>query len=327
MTSLTIELLTANPGSIIGCSRDDATLQWTETMVMFKESYDGWLKGCRPVLGLDGRFLKGKYGGVCLSIGLDGNNGLFPVATYFYRSECYNTWNTFLQALQPWLDQHDAKLTFISDRQKGLIKAVIDNFNHCNHSFCFRHMYKNSKKIYRGIHLEKLSWNAARTYITIDKDNFLAKLGEDHLSTRYCSEYHWVSTYMKAYASAVYPIAYVTSWVKPPREFRSPPLLRLTGRPRKSRIKDEDELTNGSTRRCGKCGHYGYNKKTYKSPSATYKVVHNNKKLIRVDIPRSQEKIKVKFGFSTPGQGSEPRPSTTTSQTTQTCRINSTKDF
>ncbi|KAF6145582.1 hypothetical protein GIB67_037615 [Kingdonia uniflora] len=390
MPSLTIEPLTANPGSIIGCSRDDATLQWTGTMVMFKASYDGWLRGYRPVLGLDGCFLKGKYGGVCLSIiGLDGNNGLFPVATYFCRSECYDTWNTFLQALQPWLDQHDAKLTFISDRQKGLIKAVADNFHHCNHR-------------------------------TIDKDNFLAKLGEDHLSARhwlkreppktwcrshfnstakceyiannfsesfnnwilkvrdkplyktleklnmmmmtlmydrrakasvdknkwtttkdgerwtvnldaqececkewhaiYCSEYHWVSTYMKAYASAVYPVANETSWVKPPREFRPPPLLRPTGRPRKSRRKDEDELTNGSARRCGKCGHYGHNKKTCKGPPAADKVPHNKKKLTRVDTPRSQEEIKVKFGFSTLSQGSEPRPSTTTSQTTQTCR-------
>ncbi|KAF6165656.1 hypothetical protein GIB67_011758 [Kingdonia uniflora] len=377
MPSLTIELLTTNPGSIIGCSRDDATLQWTGTMVMFKASYDSWLRGCRPILGLDGCFLKGKYGGVCLSIiGLDGNNGLFSVATYFCRSECYDTWNTFLKALQSWLDQHDAKLTFISDRQKGLIKAVTDNFHHCNHRFCFRHMYKNFKKIYKGTHLEKLFWNATRAYRTIDKNNFLAKLGEYHLSAShwlereppetwcrshfdstakcehitnnfsesfnncilrvkdkplhksleklnmmmmtliYCSEYHWVSTYMKAYASAVYLVADETSWVKPPRELRPPPLLRPTGKLRKSWRKDEDELTNSSARRCGKYGHYGHNKKTCKGPPAADKVVHNKKKLTRVDAPRSQEKIKVKFGFSTLGQGSEPRPSTTTSQTT-----------
>ncbi|KAF6160393.1 hypothetical protein GIB67_019162 [Kingdonia uniflora] len=102
MPSLVREILIANLGSIICCSRDNVTLQWAGTVVMFKESYEGWLRGCRPVLGLDGCFLKGKYGGVCLFIiGLDGNNGLFPVAAYFCRSECYDTWNTFLQALQP----------------------------------------------------------------------------------------------------------------------------------------------------------------------------------------------------------------------------------
>ncbi|KAF6156231.1 hypothetical protein GIB67_030234 [Kingdonia uniflora] len=434
-------------------------------MVMIKASYDGSLRGCRPVLGLDECFLKGKYGGVCLSIiELDGNNGLFSVATYFCRIECYDdTWNKFLRALQPWLDQHDAKLTFIFYRQKGLIKAVADNFHHYNHRFYFRRMYKNFNKICKGTHLEKLSWNAVRAYITIDKDNFLAKLGEDHLSARhwlerkppktwcrshfdstakcehitnnfcesfnywilrvrdkplhkslqklnmmmmtlmydrrtktsiwdqdglvpravahiaklkkwygkfdlagvdknkwtatkdgqrwainldaqeceykewqvpglpcvyavsiliwlrkpswkkYCSEYHWVSTYIKAYASTVYP---------PPREFRPPPLLRPIGRPRKSRRKDEDELTNGSARRCGKCGYYRHNKKTCKGPPVVDKVVYNKKKLTRVDTLRSQEEIKVKFGFSTLGQRSAPKPSTTTSQTTQTCKLN-----
>ncbi|KAF6157875.1 hypothetical protein GIB67_015191 [Kingdonia uniflora] len=137
---------------------------------------------------------------------------------------------------------------------------------------------------------------------------------------KYCCEYHWVSTYMKAYASTVYPVANDTSWVKPPREFRPPPLLRPTRRPRKSRRKDENELTNGSARRYGKYGHYGHNKKTCKGPPMADKVVHNKKKLTRVDTLRSQEEIKVKYRFTTLGQGSEPRPSTATSQTTQTCR-------
>ncbi|KAF6141217.1 hypothetical protein GIB67_024301 [Kingdonia uniflora] len=45
MSSLVRELLIVNPGSIIG-----------------------WLRGYMPVPGLDGYFLKGKYGGVCLSV-------------------------------------------------------------------------------------------------------------------------------------------------------------------------------------------------------------------------------------------------------------------
>ncbi|KAF6154167.1 hypothetical protein GIB67_016419 [Kingdonia uniflora] len=69
---------------------------------------------------------------------------------------------------------------------------------------------------------------------------------------RYCSEYHWVSTYMKAYAGGVYFVVDETSWVKPPMETRPPPLLRPTGRPMKARRKDEDELTNDSSRRCSK---------------------------------------------------------------------------
>lgn len=47
--------------------------------ICFKASLDGFLAGCRPILGLDDCFLKGRYGGVLLSIvALDAQNGLFP---------------------------------------------------------------------------------------------------------------------------------------------------------------------------------------------------------------------------------------------------------
>ncbi|KAF6137643.1 hypothetical protein GIB67_030535 [Kingdonia uniflora] len=62
------------------------TKQWTGTCLAFKASLDGFVNGCRPVLGLDGCFLKGKYGGQCLSIvAMVGHNGLFPIAIYLCR--------------------------------------------------------------------------------------------------------------------------------------------------------------------------------------------------------------------------------------------------
>ncbi|KAF6135329.1 hypothetical protein GIB67_027203 [Kingdonia uniflora] len=103
---------------------------------------DGFLNGYRPVVSLDRCFLKGKYGGVCLSaIGLDGNNGLLPLGVYFYR-------------------------------QKRLTDAVANIFPFANH----RHMYKNMKKVHRDTHLESLVWKAARTYKQVEKKNLLDKL-------------------------------------------------------------------------------------------------------------------------------------------------------
>ncbi|KAF6157201.1 hypothetical protein GIB67_041662 [Kingdonia uniflora] len=98
-----------------------------------KLAHAGWvaneaehtMRTIRPIFGLDGCFLKGKYGGVCLSIiGLDANNGLFPIAVYLCRSECYETWSNFMQKVEPYLNQHKNKLTFIRDRQKGFIGLV-----------------------------------------------------------------------------------------------------------------------------------------------------------------------------------------------------------
>ncbi|KAF6151987.1 hypothetical protein GIB67_010561 [Kingdonia uniflora] len=75
MPELTVQELLANPGSISTCCIDLMTNEWTGTCISYKGSMEGWLNGCMPLLGLDGCFLKGKYGGVCLFIiGLDGNN-------------------------------------------------------------------------------------------------------------------------------------------------------------------------------------------------------------------------------------------------------------
>ena len=135
-------------------------------VVAFKASLDGFINGCRPVIGLDGCFLKGKYGGVVLSaVALDGNNGLFPVAICIANGETYDSWSRFLSFLAPHVKKHKDPLTFISDRAKGLIPAVEQVFSNSRHIFCFKHMYKNFKGDgFKGPHLEHLSWGAAKAY-------------------------------------------------------------------------------------------------------------------------------------------------------------------
>ncbi|KAF5175366.1 hypothetical protein FRX31_035047, partial [Thalictrum thalictroides] len=50
-------------------------------------------KGLRPLIGIDGCFLKGKYGGACLTmIALDGNNDMFPLGFYIGLSEDTENW-------------------------------------------------------------------------------------------------------------------------------------------------------------------------------------------------------------------------------------------
>ncbi|KAF6160264.1 hypothetical protein GIB67_019033 [Kingdonia uniflora] len=102
LPSLCVEILKSNPGSIARTWLQDETLQWTGTLVAFNASLNGFVKGCRPILGLDGCFLKGKYGGVCLSVlSLDANNGLFPIGVYMCRTECKEIWLDFLAKIEP----------------------------------------------------------------------------------------------------------------------------------------------------------------------------------------------------------------------------------
>ncbi|KAF6161345.1 hypothetical protein GIB67_009232 [Kingdonia uniflora] len=212
MPSLVRELIIVNPRNIIGYSRDNATLQWTRTAVMFKTSYEGWLRGYKPVLGLDRCFLKGKYGEVCLFvIGADKN--------YF----------TATKDGQRWIINLNAQECECKEWQIFGLPYV--------HAVCI------------------LVWKRR--------------------PWKY--EYYWVSIYMKAYANGVYPMADGTSWVQ-----------------MNSLIQGQGDVQS--------MDNMDILKKTCKGPPVPYKIVLQKKKLTRVDTPRTQEEMRVKFGFSTSGQ-------------------------
>ncbi|XP_021767674.1 uncharacterized protein LOC110732070 [Chenopodium quinoa] len=108
---------------------------------------NGFNKGCRPLIGLDGCHLKGAYPGkIIISFAKDGNNQIFPFAWATMEVENKDTWCWFIQGLQK--DIGDCSkglgLTFMSDRQKGLLEA-------------FDELVPNPKKRFC-----ELFWNAAR---------------------------------------------------------------------------------------------------------------------------------------------------------------------
>ncbi|KAL3833413.1 hypothetical protein ACJIZ3_008149 [Penstemon smallii] len=126
---------------------------------MFKRFYicwgalkKGFLEGCRPVIGIDGTHLKTERGGVLLTaVGIDGNNNMFPIAYAMVLTEKRKTWDWFLGLLIDDLEiENSYSYTIISDKQKGLIKAVEELLPHAEHRFCVRHMYNNFQKKHKG---------------------------------------------------------------------------------------------------------------------------------------------------------------------------------
>ncbi|KAK3219494.1 hypothetical protein Dsin_013464 [Dipteronia sinensis] len=86
----------------------------------------GFLFGCRPFIGLDGCHLNGRHQGVLLSaIAVDANNGVFPLAICIAEGECKESWGWFLEQLYIHIGLDDCrKITFMSDRQKGVLVAL-----------------------------------------------------------------------------------------------------------------------------------------------------------------------------------------------------------
>jgi hypothetical protein len=92
----------------------------------------GFLEGCRPIIGIDGCFLKGSFKGQLLSaVGRDGNNNLYPIAFVVVKAEVKDSWIWFLETLVSDLGTYarHARPTFISNQQKVIF------------SFFFRTLY------------------------------------------------------------------------------------------------------------------------------------------------------------------------------------------
>ncbi|WVY90140.1 hypothetical protein V8G54_035654 [Vigna mungo] len=116
------ELLKTNPGTTVQIKVDNINGE-----VIFQRFYacskackDSFVC-CRPIIGLDGCFLKSKYGGELLTaVGRDGNEQMLPIAYVVVEVENKDNWTWFLELLIEDLGGKDvcAGITFISDQQK-----------------------------------------------------------------------------------------------------------------------------------------------------------------------------------------------------------------
>ncbi|KAI3505230.1 hypothetical protein L1887_27221 [Cichorium endivia] len=124
----------------------------------------GFQAGLRDFLGVDGTFLKGPYPGqVLTAVGLDSNNGIFPVAYAIVEAENTSSWTWFLELLGECLDLGpQSNFTFISDRQKGIVQAISKVFPSAEHRFCLRHIQENFRIHWKDIELREQVWKCGR---------------------------------------------------------------------------------------------------------------------------------------------------------------------
>ncbi|KAL0008842.1 hypothetical protein SO802_010344 [Lithocarpus litseifolius] len=96
----------------------------------------GFLGGCRPIIGLDGCHLKGRFGGQILdAIARDGNDNIFPVALVVVEQANKDSW--------------------------GLIPAIKVLFPTVEHRCCVKHIYNNFKVDHKGFELKDALWRCA----------------------------------------------------------------------------------------------------------------------------------------------------------------------
>uniref|UniRef100_A0A2N9EU15 CCHC-type domain-containing protein n=1 Tax=Fagus sylvatica TaxID=28930 RepID=A0A2N9EU15_FAGSY len=138
----------------------------------------GFKKGCRPLIGLDGCFLKGSYKGHLLSaVARDANDNMYPICVAVVEAECKASWSWFLSTLLKDLGEVAGGWTFISDRQKGLTESFKDVCPNMDHRACVRHIYANFRDSgHRGKALKDKLWAAASAYTEFEFDAHMAEL-------------------------------------------------------------------------------------------------------------------------------------------------------
>ncbi|GFY90705.1 hypothetical protein Acr_07g0009020 [Actinidia rufa] len=128
-----------NPGSQMIIKPDPYTLEPTFQMIYFRlhAIKQGFLTVCRPIIGLDGCYMKGIFGGQLLAtIGREGNDNN-PMALALVEIESKDPWSWFLEELMGDIGSYEEMgWTFISDKQKGLTETFDTLFPSVEHRFC-----------------------------------------------------------------------------------------------------------------------------------------------------------------------------------------------
>nr|KAJ0204843.1 hypothetical protein LSAT_V11C500295260 [Lactuca sativa] len=112
--------------------------------VGFKAFRDGWNRGCKRVIGLDGSFLKGEVKWEILTaIGRDADNHAVV------NVENKDNWTWFIENLV-------ADLDLGAGNGLGLLQAVADTLPHVEHKQCTRHIFTNFRKKFANLDRKNL---------------------------------------------------------------------------------------------------------------------------------------------------------------------------
>ncbi|KAK9274746.1 hypothetical protein L1049_021998 [Liquidambar formosana] len=217
--------------------------------ILFAAKINGFKAACKPFIGLDGCFLKGRYGGQLLSaVGRDGNNQIFALIMDVVEAEVKDSWNWFMTNLLQALDCQDyTGITFISDRQKvrreeiekweGLLcpnirlklDCIEEDDSYCEPHYAGDGIYEVDYKrqiiivnlVVRTCSCRKWEVTGILCYHAVS-----AILKGLRKSEEFVDACYYKATNARAYAPILYPIGDATTWTDSGGRGGRPPLNR-----------------------------------------------------------------------------------------------------
>ncbi|GKD75180.1 mutator type transposase, partial [Tanacetum coccineum] len=164
-----LELQEQNPDTTIKidvertCDVTSDTRKFRRIYVCLGALKSGFKAGKRDLLGLDGCFMSGPYLGQILTVvGVDPNNGTYPLAYVVVEAEKKDSWTWFLDCLGDDLQlARNSNFTFITDRQKDLVPALQEMFPAAEHRYSTSpkvQLFKKNMEELRRINKEVYDW-------------------------------------------------------------------------------------------------------------------------------------------------------------------------
>ncbi|XP_024039564.1 uncharacterized protein LOC112098164 [Citrus clementina] len=127
-------------------------------------SLRGFTSCIRPVIAVDGTFMRGKYKGTLfIATSLDGNNQLYPVVFGVGDSENDASWEWFFMKLRESIGDVP-NLVFISDRHESIKKAIDKVFPTVGYGICTHHLKRNVNAHFKEVDVGALFELAAKAY-------------------------------------------------------------------------------------------------------------------------------------------------------------------
>ncbi|KAM6588024.1 hypothetical protein CsatA_010629 [Cannabis sativa] len=120
---------------------------------------------CRPVVCIDGSFLKTRYGGQMLcAVALDAGSHIFPIAFVIVHSENHNSWTYFMRKLKETIGDVE-NLAFVSDRHQSIVRALEIVFPGAHHGACYHHIIMNVNHKFKTDAFTNHIYTCAYTYL------------------------------------------------------------------------------------------------------------------------------------------------------------------
>ncbi|XP_019241251.1 PREDICTED: protein FAR1-RELATED SEQUENCE 5-like [Nicotiana attenuata] len=158
------------PGSVVKLKKTDDDC-FLYVFVAICTSISGW-KYCRPVVVVDGTFLKSAYRGIMLTTRtMDASGTILPLAYAIVDSENNASWKLFFELFKHSYGKRP-NMCVVSDRNECILKATSIVYPGLPHYSCMWHIWTNIRAKFKKGHLKlnELYFATARSY-TLDEFN------------------------------------------------------------------------------------------------------------------------------------------------------------